>query len=68
MMANQEISNYQETISELKKQNLILKAQFDQAVTVAKKIDGVHEENFKLSNNFERKLQMTKILKQKCKL
>lgn len=57
MMANQEISNYQETISELKKQNLILKAQFDQAVTVAKKIDGVHEENFKLSNQV-RSLQL----------
>lgn len=50
IIANQEITKYQEAINDLKKQNLILKTQFEQAVTVAKKVDGVHEENFKLSN------------------
>lgn len=56
-ITNQEIASYQEAINDLKKQNLVLKAQFEQAVTVAKKVDNVHEENFKLSNQV-RNLQL----------
>lgn len=49
MISNQN-TQYHETIEDLRKQNTILKAQFDQALIVSQQIDSVHERNLQLSN------------------
>ncbi|OHT11052.1 hypothetical protein TRFO_19463 [Tritrichomonas foetus] len=57
ILAEQEMTQCQETINDLRKQNAILKAQFEQAVIITKQIDVVHEKNSQLSNQV-RTLQM----------
>ena len=57
ILAEQNMAQAQETINDLKRQNTILKAQFEQAVIITKQIDTVHEKNAQLSNQI-RSLQL----------